>query len=78
MEERLVVEKRAVVKEYIRVRKSVLPEQQDVHDSVRREFVEIVEERQEGAGSGAPLLHSMPSGEGETSGSARPSGPATS
>lgn len=71
VEEQLVVEKRSVVKEYIRVRKNVVTEQQDVHDSVRREFVEVSEERQDGAGAGAaPLLHIMPRVEGDAAGSA--------
>lgn len=59
VEEQLVVEKRSVVKEYIRVRKNIVTEQQDVHDTVRREFVEVTEQTLDGAGNGArplPLL----------------------
>jgi uncharacterized protein (TIGR02271 family) len=41
IEERLVVEKRTVVKEYIRVRKNRIVEDREVTGSVRREYVEI-------------------------------------
>lgn len=60
LEEQLVVEKRTVIKEYIRVRKNVIAEQRDVQDTVRREYVEASEERLDAAGS-APLLRVMPS-----------------
>jgi uncharacterized protein (TIGR02271 family) len=57
VEEQLVVEKRSVVKEYIRVRKNRVAEQQDVRDMVRREFVEVTQHRQDRTGVGdAPLL----------------------
>lgn len=57
VEEQLVVEKRSVIKEYIRVRKTIVTEQQDVHDTVRREFIEVTEQQLDGAGNGAaPLL----------------------
>lgn len=57
VEEQLVVEKRSVVKEYIRVRKNIVSEEQSVRDTVRREFVEITEQPLDGAGNGsAPLL----------------------
>lgn len=55
IEEQLVVEKRAVVKEYIRVRKNVVTEQREVQDTVRREYVEMSEERLDGA-TDAPLV----------------------
>ena len=60
LEEQLVVEKRSVVKEYIRVRKNVITEQRDIHDTVRREYVEASEERTDAAAS-ASLLRIMPS-----------------
>ena len=51
VEEQLVVEKRTVVREYIRVRKNVVTEQQEIRDTVRREVVTMTERRAEGAAS---------------------------
>ncbi len=45
-EEQIVVEKRTVVKEYIRIRKNVVTQEQHISDTVRREFVELTEQRQ--------------------------------
>ncbi|HWE60559.1 MAG TPA: YsnF/AvaK domain-containing protein [Chloroflexota bacterium] len=42
-EEQLVVEKRMVLKEYVRVRKQRREAQQTITDTVRREFVEVTE-----------------------------------
>ncbi len=55
--EQLFVEKRIVVKEYIRVRRTLVTTQENVRGSVRREFVEVTEQRQQTASDGnAPLL----------------------
>ncbi len=59
VEEQIVVEKKSVVKEYIRIRKNVVTQQHEVRDVVRREFVEVTEQRQNGAGA-ATLLHNAP------------------
>jgi uncharacterized protein (TIGR02271 family) len=48
LEERLVIEKRSVVKEYIRIRKQRVVENQEVSDTVRREYVEVSAERNDG------------------------------
>lgn len=45
-EEQIVVEKRTVVKEYIRIRKNIVTQEQHISDTVRREFVELTEQRQ--------------------------------
>ena len=45
-EEQIVVEKRTVVKEYIRIRTNVVTQEQHISDTVRREFVELTEQRQ--------------------------------
>ena len=45
-EEQIVVEKRTVVKEYIRIRKNIVTQDQHISDTVRREFVELTEQRQ--------------------------------
>ncbi len=54
-EEQIVVEKRSVVKEYIRIRKNVVTQEQHVSDTVRREFVELTEQRQ--SAGDLTLLH---------------------
>jgi len=54
-EEQIVIEKRSVVKEYIRIRKTVVTQDQHVSDSVRREFVELTEQRQ--SAGDLTLLH---------------------
>jgi len=48
MEEQLVVTKRQVVKEYVRIRKTRLTEQREVRDTVRRTVVEV-EDQTDGA-----------------------------
>ncbi|MCA1598562.1 MAG: YsnF/AvaK domain-containing protein, partial [Chloroflexi bacterium] len=45
-EEQIVVEKRTVIKEYIRIRKNIVTQEQHISDTVRREFVELTEQRQ--------------------------------
>lgn len=52
MEEQLVVQKRMVVKEYVRVRKRQVVEQRQVREPVRREVLGVQEQRS--AGTGAP------------------------
>jgi uncharacterized protein (TIGR02271 family) len=47
IEERLVVQKRSVVTEYIRIRKTLVPEQQEVRGTVRREVVSVSQRRLE-------------------------------
>jgi uncharacterized protein (TIGR02271 family) len=44
IEERLVVQKQSVVREYIRIRKNVVEEQQEVSDTLRREVVQVTED----------------------------------
>ena len=61
VEEQLVVEKRSVVKEYLRVRKNIVTEQQAVRDMVRHEFVEVTEGWRDGPGK-APLIRELPPG----------------
>jgi len=57
MEEKIFIEKRAVVKEYIRIRKERVWEEQEPRATVRREFVEVTEQPSEGRESrDAPLL----------------------
>jgi uncharacterized protein (TIGR02271 family) len=56
VEEKIVFEKRAVVKEYIRIRKQRVQEDQDVRGTVRREYVEVTEQPREGQDSSAPSL----------------------
>lgn len=43
IEERLVVQKQSFVREYIRIRKNIVEQQYDVHDTLRREVVEVTE-----------------------------------
>ena len=56
IEERLVVQKQSVIKEYIRVRKELVQRHEEVRGTVRREVVQISEDRQDGAGPDAPPL----------------------
>lgn len=44
LEEQVVVEKRTVVKEYIRIRRNRIEQQQAVSETVRREVVEVSEQ----------------------------------
>lgn len=53
LEERLVVETRTVIVEYIRVRKRRITEEQDLQAPVRREVVTVQELRAGGSGSGS-------------------------
>ncbi len=55
-EEQLVVEKRMVVSEYIRIRKNRVSEDRTVGDVVRREYLEVTEQRPEGAPTDGPDL----------------------
>jgi uncharacterized protein (TIGR02271 family) len=48
MEEKIFIEKRAVVKEYIRIHKERLWEEQEPRATVRHEFVEVTEQPSEG------------------------------
>ncbi|MDB5057531.1 MAG: hypothetical protein JWO59_1003 [Chloroflexi bacterium] len=57
IEERLVVEKRAVVKEYIRVRKNRIVEEREVTAPVRSEFVEVSAEPTGGVDTGSRPLY---------------------
>jgi uncharacterized protein (TIGR02271 family) len=50
IEEEVVVEKRPVVKEEIRIRKHVIEDEAIVEEDVRREEVEVVDETERGAG----------------------------
>jgi uncharacterized protein (TIGR02271 family) len=56
VEEKIVFEKRAVVKEYIRIRKRRVQEEQEVRGTVRREFVEVTEQPRDGQDAHAPSL----------------------
>ncbi len=60
IEERLVVQKQSVIKEYIRVRKELVQRHEEVRGTVRREVVQISEDRQDGAGPDAPPLLRAP------------------
>ena len=60
VEERLVVQKQMVVKEYLRVRKQLVSEQQEVNETVRRERVRVSEERQPGTPDYIRLVRSAP------------------
>jgi uncharacterized protein (TIGR02271 family) len=48
LEEQIVIEKRQVIKEYLRVRKTMVGEERLVTDTVRREYVEVTEHRVNG------------------------------
>lgn len=63
LEERLVVQKQTVVKEYLRVRKVRVTDQQEVHDTLRHEVVSLSEQRNPVAGDHAPLLREAGTGE---------------
>ncbi len=56
-EERLVVKKETVVKEYLRVRKQLISQQKEVRGTVRHEVAEVTEQRQDGVDPAIPLLH---------------------
>jgi uncharacterized protein (TIGR02271 family) len=60
IEERLVVQKQSVIKEYIRVRKELVQRHEEVRGTVRREVVQISEDRQDDAGPDAPPLLRAP------------------
>ena len=60
LEERLVVQKQSVIKEYIRVRKELVQRHEEVRGTVRREVVQISEDRQDDAGPDAPPLLRAP------------------
>lgn len=60
VEERLVIQKQMVVKEYLRIRKQLVPEQQDVHETVRHERVQLTEERQPSTPAHVRLIRSAP------------------
>jgi uncharacterized protein (TIGR02271 family) len=57
IEERLVVQKQSFVREYIRIRKNIIEQRYDVHDTLRHEVVEVTEHL-EGQGAGE-----LPTGE---------------
>lgn len=48
VEERLVVQKQVVVKEYLRVKKMLVTQHDEVHETLRRETVTVTEMRQPG------------------------------
>lgn len=56
IEERLVVQKQSVIREYIRVRKQLVRTEKEVRGKMRREVVEISEERDIGNRDNAPIL----------------------
>lgn len=60
VEERLVVQKQMVVKEYLRVRKQLVPEQREVNETVRHETVRLTEERQPSTPAHVRLVRSAP------------------
>jgi uncharacterized protein (TIGR02271 family) len=45
IEERLVVQRQSFVREYIRIRKNIVEQRYDVYDVLRREVVEVTEDR---------------------------------
>jgi uncharacterized protein (TIGR02271 family) len=55
LEEQIVIQKRQVIKEYIRVRKTRVTEEQTVTEMVRREYVEVTERRANGPGPAATV-----------------------
>lgn len=66
IEERLVIQKQSVVKEYIRVRKQLISEHKEVRGTVRHEVVEVTEERQQGVADDTyPLMHQADTTSGE-------------
>lgn len=56
IEERLVVQKQSVIREYIRIRKQLVRTEKEVRGKVRREVVEISEQRDVGILDNAPIL----------------------
>jgi uncharacterized protein (TIGR02271 family) len=62
LEEQIVIQKRQVIKEYIRVRKTRVTKEQIVTDTVRREYVEVTEHRANGTGPAVrvPLVEHVP------------------
>lgn len=56
IEERLVVMKQSVIREYIRVRKQLVRTEKEVRGKMRREVVEITEERDVANQDKAPIL----------------------
>lgn len=60
VEERLIVQKQMVVKEYLRVRKQLVPEQQEVNETVRHETVRLTEERQPNTPTHIRLVRNAP------------------
>jgi uncharacterized protein (TIGR02271 family) len=56
MEERLVVQKQTVVREYLRLRKEQVEEPREVAGTLRREYVDITRVREDGTSAG-PALH---------------------
>lgn len=59
VEERIVFEKRAVVKEYIRIRKQRVQVDQEIRGTVRREYVEVTEQPRDGQDPHAPSLFTV-------------------
>ncbi|MGZ6364000.1 MAG: YsnF/AvaK domain-containing protein [Ktedonobacterales bacterium] len=59
IEERLVVQRRSFIKEYIRIRKNIVEQRYDVHDVLRHEVVEVTEHRD------SPEQGAQPGDEGE-------------
>lgn len=56
IEERLVVQKQSVIREYIRIRKKLVRTEKEVRGKMRKEVVEISEERDPVNGDSAPIL----------------------
>ena len=56
IEERLVVQKQSIIREYIRVRKKLVRTEKEVRGKMRREVVEVSEERDAGNLDTAPIL----------------------
>ena len=63
VEERLVVQKQIVVREYLRVKKTLVSQPDEVHETLRRETVSVSEQRQPGIDPRiGPLLHGATDG----------------
>ena len=56
IEKRLVVQKQSIIREYIRVRKKLVRTEKEVRGKMRREVVEVSEERDAGNLDTAPIL----------------------
>lgn len=71
-EEQIVVEKRTVLKEYVRVRRQRLQTERTVTETVRREYVELREEALDDRADGAPAASTRvaPARRAETGGGA--------